>query len=62
MLFVFVTDRNLSQINAIKEVWPDAFIIYCHRHITKNLLDNARKEMYNNFQDMMKLKATENNK
>lgn len=56
---VFVTDRNLSQINAIKTVWPNAFIIYCHRHIAKNILDKIGIEMYNNFQDMINMKITE---
>ena len=56
---LFVTDRNLSQINAIKEVWPNAFIIYCHRHIAKNILDKVGIEMYNNFQNMINLKITE---
>ena len=34
---LFVCDRNQTQINAIKAVWPNALIIYCLIHIGRNL-------------------------
>ena len=56
-ILVFVTDRNISQINAIKIVWPNAHIIYCH--IAKNILEKVGVQMYNNFKDTINMKITE---
>ncbi|KAK8890572.1 hypothetical protein M9Y10_035349 [Tritrichomonas musculus] len=56
---VFVTDRNFTQIDAVCELWPNAIIIYCTRHIGKNIKDKVSKEMYEEFQKMLHNKKTE---
>lgn len=49
---LFVCDRNQTQINAIKIVWPNSLIIYCSIHIGRNIrsFDN---ELYKMFKKMI---------
>ena len=56
---VFICDRNEAQINAIKAVFPQSFIIYCHIHIGKNIKDKAGKEMFYYYQQMINEQLSE---
>ena len=42
---LFVCDRNKTQIRAIRQVFPEAKIIYCAIHIGRNLKQKVGKEM-----------------
>ena len=56
---VFITDRNFSQIESLEIVWPNAHIIYCLRHIKKNIGDTIGSEMKKKFQQMMNKEISE---
>ena len=49
---VFVTDRNLTQIAALEIVWPEAKIIYCFKHIERNIRASLDDECLTAFQTM----------
>ena len=36
---LFVFDRHRTQVVAIKEVFPDSYIIFCRVHIGRNIRD-----------------------
>lgn len=56
---VFVTDRNYTQIDAIKQVWPEALGLYCIRYIRKNIENICPNEILEEFDKMMKKEITE---
>ena len=56
---LFISDRNKTQISAIETVWPNAIIIYCTKHISRNIRTNAGKEMEKKFIDMLNGRKTE---
>ena len=56
---VFVTDRNQTQIEAIEEIWPHAHIMYCLRHIGKNIGTNVSAAMKERFDKMVHKQITE---
>ena len=56
---VFLTDRNAAQIAALRQVWPEAKIMYCLEHIARNIKTNVGAEMEETFQSMRYGKITE---
>lgn len=56
---VFVTDRNFTQISALEEVFPKSNIIYCTRHISKNVETSVNKDIKDEFIKMLNHIITE---
>lgn len=48
----FLTDRAPSQIEAIKNAWPETNIIFCAIHIGRNLKTNVGVEMLHYYDSM----------
>ena len=51
---VFVTDRELAEINAIKLVFPEAAHLLCRRHISKDVQFNLCKMVGKQYKPMIK--------
>ena len=56
---LFICDRNITQISALNEVWPNCLIIYCAIHIGRNIKDKVGLEMYHLYEKMRSLEITE---
>ena len=56
---LFISDRNKTQISAIKEVFPDALIIYCSLHISRNIKQKVGREIYHLYKQMRFKQITE---
>lgn len=55
---LFICDRNKTQTNAIKEIWPSSKIIYCSVHIGRNLR-LANNNIYYKFKMMRRKEISE---
>ena len=42
----FLTDRCISQIAAIKEIWQNTHIIYCSVHVGRNIKSDCNEVMF----------------
>lgn len=50
---------NFTQIEAVCELWPNAYITYCTRHRGKNIKSKVSKDMYQKFQKILQNKTAE---
>lgn len=55
---LFVCDRNQTQMNSIKRMWPDCLIINCSIHIGRNIR-SVSIDLYNLYEKMRHLVITE---
>lgn len=56
---VFVSDRNKTQVDALRHVFPDCAIIYCSVHIGRNIKQKACKEIKTLYYKMKRGQVTE---
>lgn len=56
---VFVSDRNKTQIDALKQVFQDCAIIYCSVHIGRNIKQKACKDIKTLYSKMKRGQVSE---
>ena len=56
---IFLTDRNITQIEALKTVWPNATILFCNVHIGRNIKDKVGMEMFDLYKKVISGSAPE---
>lgn len=57
----FIIDRLVSQRQAIQAVFPSSFIIFCRRHLKKNIIDTFGRSslIYKAFNDLIEEKVSD---